>query len=176
MGITGTFWGSTASKLEILNNTTASNGGIFPPTIVSRSSDYYCTLATKYTSTTSGSVLSSCYPSITKPPADQSNYILVKYSSEIILFPFNHLYIKCASSGKANGSYKIAIGVGSPSMTGNAFSAWANPSLGSSETYDIDISELTGKYCIFVYLYLTPKVYSTSTYLSANTTQIYLTT
>lgn len=146
MGIIGTFEGSANPVLWIKNEKSVYNGGMVTPIIVSEHTSKQYTY---------------CYNGESYIQTDSTNYknvsmdILGRFSSEIILTPYSNLHINVSVGTYGNANVSLMVGAGNPSMSNNSFAASASVSDGVSQTtYNINISGLSGKYCIFAFLYM----------------------
>ena len=144
LGITGTFEGSASNPLWLKNSSgTASNGWL---SYVEKTNswgngtyDYGIQIGSQYIE---GEVSSS-----------QNIHILARLSNPIILTPYNTLHMLITTTYTNHPFQLYRIGAGSTSMSGNSFNAYADcASSISNAWYTINISGLSGQYCIYAFL------------------------
>ena len=157
MGIIGTFEGSAESRLELFApGVGAKNGFLNSPSRVNNSGnghDDYEGYSSYGTLTTwiyqSGSAWHEC---------------LYRLSNDIILTPFKTITFTidcfpCDYEGRktsGNPAPVKRIGVGSPSMTSNSFSAFLDcPNEVLDGRYNVNISSLTGTFRFYIYMQVT---------------------
>ncbi|WP_294340143.1 hypothetical protein [uncultured Clostridium sp.] len=144
LGITGTFEGSASNPLWLKNSSgTASNGWLSYVLLTNHwgngTYDYGTLMDNQYIE---GSVSSS-----------QNIHILGRLSNPIILTPYNTLHILISTSYTNHTLNLYRIGAGSTSMSGNSFNAYVDCAGSVSNAwYTINISSLSGQYCIYAFL------------------------
>lgn len=152
MGIIGTFEGSASNPLWLYDGNNKTNGWISGVTTNSGQS--------------AGGDPYADDMSLSIGPVSQNATVwcLGRYSNGIILTSYKtlHLMITTYYSASSGSTQLIArAGVGSTSMSGNSFSSAVDLSLNQSGghfvndvTYNINISSLSGTYCVYMYAYL----------------------
>lgn len=144
MGITGTFEGSASNPLWLKNSSgTASNGWLSYVLLTNHwgngTYDYGTSIGSQYIE---GSVSSS-----------QNIHILGRLSDPIILTPYNTLHMLITTTYTNSPFQLYRIGAGSTSMSGDSFNAYTDcASRISNAWYTINISGLSGQYCIYAFL------------------------
>lgn len=144
LGITGTFEGSASNPLWLKNSSgDASNGWLSYVLLTNHwgngTYDYGTQIGSQYIE---GSVSSS-----------QNIHILGRLSDPIILTPYNTLHMLITTTYTQHTFNLYRIGAGSTSMSGNLFNAYADCAAGVSNAwYTINISGLSGQYCIYAFL------------------------
>ena len=155
MGIIGTFEGSASNPLWLYNGSNSLNGwNNKSPTLVNYGRDH---------SSAGWEVMNQGGIRITPWQNGKVIWVLYRFVNNIILTPYHTLHWEVSTylSGYTPAELTIRVGVGSPSMTGNAFSSAVNPTVNTAKgggiaqaTYSINISNLSGTYCIYVYMYV----------------------
>lgn len=155
MGITGTFEGSASNPLWLYDGSNSLNGwDNTNPTLVNYGKDHSSAMweVMKY-----GGIRVSPYQN------GKAIWVLYRFVNNIILTPYYTLHweVSTSLSGYSPTELIIRVGVGSPSMTGNTFSSAANPTVNTAKgggiaraTYSINVSNLSGTYCVYVYMYI----------------------
>jgi hypothetical protein len=148
MGITGSFEGSASSTLWLYDGRNRTNGWISAQHVSSASSYYKV-----HNDETSAGPVSQ----------GSVSWVLSRYSNSIILTPYKtlHLVLSTYTDGTAG---TMRVGVGSPNMSGNNFTVAVDLAQNTSKpgginwindtTYSLNVSNLSGTYQVFAYLYL----------------------